>query len=142
MKTANIQIHPPETLKHIHKAISHAFHCRPHLQGQICQPIMKLALSTPLLAFISPLALSALLSPDQYDNFWRFIPIASDTLDGLNLRGINANSRHFWIGKATSTYCPVRDYPCPPGNETVLDVSSGGASLVRSPYSWYCRLVS
>lgn len=107
----------------------HPFHYHPHLQDQICQSIMKLALSTPLLAFISPFALSAPLSPDQYDNFWRFTPIASDTLDGLNLRGINANGRHFWIGKATSTYCPVRDYPCPPGNETVLDVSSGGASL-------------
>lgn len=96
---------------------------------------MKLATSALVLAFISPLVLAVPLSPNQYNNLWRFKPIASVTSGVLNLRGINASGRHFWIGKDTSTYCPLQDIPCPPGNETVLDVSGGGASLVSSPYS-------
>lgn len=102
---------------------------------------MKLAISTFLLAFVLSLVSAAPLSADQYNNLWRFKPIAGAISSILNLRGIHANGRHFWIGKETSTYCPLQDVPCPPGNETVLDVSGGGASLVRSSYSWCFSLV-
>lgn len=94
---------------------------------------MKLSTSFRLLGFIGALALAAPLSPDQYNILWRFTPIATDTVNALTLRGINANGRHFWIGKGTSTYCPLQGIRCPPGNDTVLDVNSGGASLVSSP---------
>lgn len=97
---------------------------------------MNRTITALLLTYLSPLAFAAPLSADQYDNFWRFTPVASDTLSILNLRTINANGRYFWIGKDTTTYCPLQDIPCPPGNETVLDVSGGGAALVSSPYSW------
>ncbi|MCJ1426135.1 hypothetical protein MMC29_004037 [Sticta canariensis] len=90
---------------------------------------MKLTITALLLTSFPPLVFAAPLSADQYDNFWRFTPVASDTSPILNLRTINANGRHFWIGKNTTTYCPLLDIPCPPGNETVLEVSGGGAAL-------------
>lgn len=113
-----------------------SLHYRPHLRHQSYPSIMMLSISALLLAFIPPLAITVSLSADQYNNFWRFIPVATDTLAILNLRGIHANGRHFWIGKQNSAYCPLQDVPCPPGNETVLDVSGGGASLVSNPSLW------
>ena len=94
---------------------------------------MKLTITALLLTYLPFLAFAAPLSAYQYDNLWRFTPVARDTSPILNLRTINANGRHFWIGKNTTTYCPLEDIPCPPGNETVLDVSGGGAALVSSP---------
>lgn len=90
---------------------------------------MVLASNMPTLAFATP------ISADQYNNLWRFTPVASETSGTLNLRSINANDRHFWIGRETSTYCPLQGARCPLGNNTILDVSGGGASLVSGCYS-------
>ena len=73
----------------------------------------------------------------------------------IQYSSVNANGQGFWLGKNTSTYCPLHGAAsceqgknvksnhwqfrlskttipgvCPPGNQTVVDVLNGFASLV------------
>lgn len=48
----------------------------------------------------------------------------------IHYETINASDTRFWIGKSTTTYCPLDPSECPPGNETWLTGSSGNDSYL------------
>ena len=49
--------------------------------------------------------------------------IAAHSASPIHLSPVNAAGQAFWIGKDTSSYCPLTPSSnCPPGNETVISV--------------------
>lgn len=52
--------------------------------------------------------------------------MATRSASSLHFQTINASGQAFWIGKETSSYCPLGSLnpplPCPPGNKTVISV--------------------
>ncbi|KAL8685469.1 MAG: hypothetical protein Q9218_007740 [Villophora microphyllina] len=83
------------------------------------------------LCTLLPLALSNPITPRQtYVPPITFGAIAARSTSPIHLQSINANGQAFWVGKNTTTYCPLTNQTeCPPGTETVFAVGSGGASL-------------
>ncbi|KAL8865251.1 MAG: hypothetical protein Q9174_006987 [Haloplaca sp. 1 TL-2023] len=58
-----------------------------------------------------------------------FGAIAARSASPIHLQSINANGRAFWIGKNTTTYCPLKpESNCPPGKDTIFSVGSGGGA--------------
>lgn len=61
--------------------------------------------------------------------------IATRSASPIHLQSVNASGQAFWIGKPTSSYCPlVPASSCPPGTDTVISITGdakhpGGASL-------------
>ncbi|KAL8670651.1 MAG: hypothetical protein Q9168_004813 [Polycauliona sp. 1 TL-2023] len=59
----------------------------------------------------------------------RFGAIAARSTAPFHLQTINASDYSFWIGKDTTTYCPLEPASsCPPGNQTVLVAGNGGGA--------------
>ena len=58
---------------------------------------------------------------------------ASSPNASFDQQPIHANSDAFYIGKPTLSFCPtgIENLVCPAGNETVISVGEGGASMVR-----------
>lgn len=47
--------------------------------------------------------------------------IATHSASPIHLQSINASGQAFWIGKETSSYCPLTDQSlCPPGKDTSI----------------------
>ncbi|MCJ1468044.1 hypothetical protein MMC07_006670 [Pseudocyphellaria aurata] len=61
--------------------------------------------------------------------------IATHSASPIHLSSVNAAGQNFWIGKETSTYCPLTPASsCPPGKDTIISVTGdqahpGGASM-------------
>lgn len=64
--------------------------------------------------------------------------IATHSASPIHLSSINASGQAFWIGKDTSTFCPLTPKSsCPPGNDTRIQIfgneaNPGTASMGKS----------
>ena len=64
--------------------------------------------------------------------------LSTHSASPIHLQSINASGQAFWIGKPTSSYCPlVPASSCPPGTDTVISITGdekhpGTASLCMS----------
>lgn len=91
------------------------------------------------LCTLLPLAFSSPIVPrdDPFVPPVKFGAIAARSASPIHLQSINANGGAFWIGKNTTTYCPLANQTdCPPGKDTVFAVGNGGlggAGLVQYP---------
>ena len=65
--------------------------------------------------------------------------IATHSASPVHLQSVNAAGQNFWIGKDTSSYCPLTPASsCPPGTDTVISVFGdvahpGTASMGKLP---------
>ncbi|KAI4166452.1 MAG: hypothetical protein LQ343_008040 [Gyalolechia ehrenbergii] len=78
------------------------------------------------------MVLSSPISPrqDDYTPPVYFGVIAARSASPIHLQAVNASGQAFWIGKDTTTYCPLTNQAnCPRGTDTVFAVGGGGASL-------------
>ncbi|KAL8660183.1 MAG: hypothetical protein Q9202_006779 [Teloschistes flavicans] len=85
-----------------------------------------------VLCTLLPLAFSSPIAPrqDTYVPPITFGAIAARSASPIHLQTINANGGAFWIGKNTTTYCPLTNQTeCPPGTSTVFAAGNGGAGL-------------
>ncbi|KAI4194536.1 MAG: hypothetical protein LQ350_007713 [Teloschistes chrysophthalmus] len=81
------------------------------------------------LCTLLPLAFSSPIVPrdDPFVPPVKFGAIAARSASPIHLQSINANGGAFWIGKNTTTYCPLANQTdCPPGKDTVFAVGNGG----------------
>lgn len=54
--------------------------------------------------------------------------IAAHSASPIHLQLVNAAGQAFWIGKDTSSYCPLTpSSDCPPGKDTVISVFGDAA---------------
>lgn len=83
-------------------------------------------------AAVLTLASAAIASPiaarDTTDQPFGLLSIHSGD-ENVHLRPINAASHAFYIGKATSTFCPSTIPNCPAGNLTQIEVSTGSVFM-------------
>ncbi|KAL8990976.1 MAG: hypothetical protein Q9177_000496 [Variospora cf. flavescens] len=60
-----------------------------------------------------------------------FVIIAARSASPVQLQPVNANGNAFWVGKETTSYCPLTDQTrCPQGKSTIFAAGGGGASMV------------
>ncbi|KAI4153257.1 MAG: hypothetical protein LQ341_000561 [Variospora aurantia] len=59
-----------------------------------------------------------------------FVIIAARSASPVQLQPVNANGNAFWVGKETTSYCPLTDQTrCPRGKSTIFAAGGGGASM-------------
>ncbi|MCJ1269421.1 hypothetical protein MMC22_009313 [Lobaria immixta] len=79
-----------------------------------------LAAALPLLAAAAP---APAASSAPVANSGPIGLIATHSASPIHLSSVNAAGQNFWIGKDTSSYCPLTPASsCPPGKNTVIEV--------------------
>ena len=89
--------------------------------GRVWTTRVTMQLSTSFLAAALPLLAAA--APAPVASSGPIGLLATHSASPIHLQIVNAAGQNFWIGKDTSSYCPLTPASsCPPGNSTIIAV--------------------
>lgn len=121
---------------HVHEKLAFSSIINLYHQPKIAphHSIKKMMCSIFILALLYLLSSAIPLLPPQPNQTSPFVLQAFRPGSPIHLSSMNAHDGHFWLGKTTSSSCPLDlKLPCRTGTKTALVVSDNGyATLVNT----------